>query len=197
VLERAARLGRAYLGTDGKLHPEAVDRNLAGIALKAAARLGSAELFDTMLERFAVEQDFNVRENLLAGLSQFTSPRLADRARELSFDDRLRVNERGSIIAGQAQYLELRPGVWAWMLKNFDRLAPRLPPAYVQFIPFTQGGCSEEAVTELQERLAPRLTPYPGAPYMLSKVMEQTRLCAAQVSAQRKSASEFFSRKRP
>ncbi len=196
VLERAAKLGRAYLGTDGKLHPDAVDPDLAPVVLLAAGRLGTPEMFETMLERFTAEEDFNIRENLLAALAQFTDPQLADRARDLAFDERLRVNERASVISEQARFLELRPGAWAWLLKNFDRLAPRLPPAYVQFSPFLQGGCSEEAVTELQEKLAPRLTPYPGAPYMLTKVMEATRLCAAQVAAQRKSAAEFFARKR-
>jgi alanyl aminopeptidase len=196
VLARAAKLGRAYLGTDGKLHPEAVDPSLVPVALKSAARLGDAQMFDTMVERFAAEKDFNIREYLLGALAHFTDPQLAERARALSFDERLRVNERATVLGEQAPFLDLRPGAWAWLLANFDRLAPKLPPAYVQFFPFLQGGCSEEAVTELQEKVAPRVTPYPGAPYMLTKVVEATRLCAAQVAAQRKSASEFFAKRR-
>jgi alanyl aminopeptidase len=192
VLQRAAALGRAYLGTDGHLHPDAVDRNLVPVALKAAGRLGSPQLFETMVQRLNAAQDSNVRENLLSGLGQFTDPQLAERARALALGDGLRVNELVEVLGSQTRTLELRPGAWAWTKANFDALAPRLPQTYVQYLAYIQAGCSEETANELGQELGSRLRPYPGGPYTLAKVVEKTRLCAAEVANQRPSAAEFF-----
>jgi len=194
VLERAAGLGRAYVGTDGHVHPEAVDRNIVSVAVQAAGRLGSPELFDTMLERLASEQDSVVRGHLLGGLAEFQDPKLADRARALAFDERLRVNERLSVLQGQAQTLEQKPAAWAWLVANFDKIAPVVPPAYVQFFSYLQDGCSEDAAVELERFMRPRVKSHIGGPYNLDKALEYTRLCAAQVTAQRRSATEFFNR---
>jgi alanyl aminopeptidase len=193
VLERAAALGRAYIGTDGEIHPDAVDRNLTAVAVKAAGRLGSAELFDTMLQRLDGEEDSNVREYLLVGLSQFTDPQLAERARALAFDDRLRTNERLNVLGGQVQSPELQAPAWAWLRTNFDKIAPRVPPAYVQFLTYARNGCSAEAAAEIEAFFKPRVGPYMGAMYTLGKAIENTRLCAAQAAAQRQSATAFFS----
>jgi cytosol alanyl aminopeptidase len=196
VLERAASLGRAYLGADGHLHPEAVDRNLVQVSLKAAARLGSPQLFETMLQRLNSAEDSNVRENLLAGLGQFTDPQLAERARALALGEGLRVNELDLVLDSQTTTLELRPGAWAWLKTNFQPLATRLPQTYVQYLAYTQLGCSEEAAKELGETLESGLRAYPGGSYSLAKAMEKTRVCAAKVARQRPSTAEFF-RARP
>jgi alanyl aminopeptidase len=192
VLERAAGLGRAYLGSDGHLHPEAVDRNLVPVAVAAAARTGSAELFETMVQRLNAAQESTMREILLTGLGQFTDPQLAERARDLSLGDGLRVNERADIPASQIRTLELRRGVWAWVKSHFDRLAQRMPQTYVQFIALAQAGCSEAEAAELGQALGSRLEPYPGGPYTLAKAVEGTRVCAAEVAHQRPSVSQFF-----
>lgn len=194
VLDRAAALGRAYLGSDGKLHPEAVDRNLADVALQAAARRGDAKLFDTLLERLSAEEDSDVRERLIKALGHFGDPALADRARELSMGDQLRVNERGLVLQQQAAYFELREGGWAWIKANFDRYAPRMPPSYVQFLAYAQNGCSEAAASELETFLKPRVGAHLGAEYTLAKAVELTRICAAQAAAQEQSATRFFGR---
>jgi alanyl aminopeptidase len=191
VLDRAAGLGRAYLGTDGQLHPEALDRNLVGVAVRAAALRGSAELFDLMLERLWKADDFTVRANLLAGLGQFTDPALAERARALAFDDRLRVNERASVLEVQAETEETRRAAWEWVKKNFDSFAARLPPSYVRFLPSVQRGCSEAEAVDL-ESFGPRVRSHPGGAYNLAKMVEKTRLCAAQAAGQRDSASAYF-----
>ena len=196
VLERAAALGRAYIGTDDKVHRDAVEPDLVNVSVKAAARLGSAPLFETILQRLAHEDDVTVRDALLGGLASFTDPQLAERARQLAFDDRLRVNERANIIGGQAQSPELRASAWTWALKNFDAFASKLPPAYVQFIVYLQGGCSDEDAAALQKEMGARMTPYQGAPYTLAKAIEQTKLCGALVAAQRKSATDFFARRK-
>jgi len=192
VLRRAATLGRAYLGTDGRLHPEAVDSDLVGVALEAAARTGDAALFETMVQRLNAAEDSNVRENLLQGLAQFRDPALAERARELAMQDGLRVNERGYVFKSQAFTLEQRPAAWKWLQEHVDQYALRMPDTYVQFLAYAQNGCSEADAQELQASLGPHIASYAGATYTLNKVVERTRLCGALAERQRESARQFF-----
>jgi len=192
VLDRAAALGRAYLGTDGRLHPEAVDRDLVTVALEAAGRTGDRALFQTLLQRLKAADDSNVRQDLLLGLAQFRDPALAEQARQLAMEDGLRVNERGYVLAGQIFALEQRPAAWGWLKTNVDRYAPRMPDTYVQFLAYAQGGCGEADAQELQTALGPHIARYAGATYTLSKVAEKTRLCGALADRQRNSAREFF-----
>jgi alanyl aminopeptidase len=194
VLARASALGRAYLGADGHLHPEAVDKNLVPVALRAAGRLGSTELFETMLQRLWAAEDSNVREALLQGLSQFTDPRLSERARGLAFDDRIRVNERTNVLADQIPDLDLRPAAWGWVKSHVSDFPPRIPASYVQFLAYSQSGCSEADAQELERVLGPALEPYPGARYTVGKALERTRLCEALVAHHRASAFQFFER---
>jgi hypothetical protein len=82
------------------------------------------------------------------------------------------------------------------VLKNFERFAPTLPSSDVKLLISVQRGCSQDAAAELSRSLGERVAPYPGGPYTLAKAMEQTRLCAALVTAQRKSATQFFTNTR-
>jgi alanyl aminopeptidase len=197
VLERAGALGRAYLGADGRLHPEAVDPNLVPVAVAAAARTGSSELFETMVKRFNATEDSNTRHILLAGLGHFTDSNLAERARALSLGKDLRVNELGWVTGTQfLRTLELRPGVWVWVKTHFEEMASRMPRTWVRGAAQFQGGCSTEDAAELDQSMRDRLEPYPGGLYTLAKNVEETRVCAAEVAHQRQSAAEFFRTKR-
>ena len=192
VLERAAALGRAYLGSDGKLHPEVVGPDLVRPALESAGRTGDGALFRTMLDRLQASEDSNVRTNLLLGLAQFRDPALAEQARNLAMQDVLRVNERGYVVSGQVSSLELRPAAWRWVEEHFEAYAARMPNTYVQFLAYAQGGCGEADAQDLQTSLGPRLQGYAGASYTLAKAVEKTRLCGALVDGQRESARRFF-----
>ena len=194
VLNRAASLGRAYLGTDGRLHPEAVDQDLVGVALEAAGRTGDAALFQTLLQRLKAADDSNVREGLLVGLGQFPDPALAEQARMLAMQEGLRVNERGYVLGVQAVTLEQRPGAWSWLQTNVDDYAPRMPETYVQFFAYAQDGCSEADAQGPAERPRSTHRPFAGATYTLNKVVEKTRLCGALADRQRESARQFFGR---
>jgi alanyl aminopeptidase len=197
ALERAATLGRAYLGTDGRLHPEAVDPNLVPVAVAAAARTGSTEVFETMVQRLRATEDSNARRVLLDGLAHFPDPDLAERARWVSMEKGVRASEVGIVAAYQAFRMpELRPGAWAWFKAHFEEVAPRLPRNIPQLIANVQQGCTEDEATELEQALGSRLEPYPGGLYTLAKAVEETRVCAAVVARQRQSATEFFRSKR-
>src|SRR5215813_7961694 len=74
VLAHAARLAKDWLGTDGVLHPEALDPDLREVAMVAAARTGDAALFDLILERFRASSYPSVQGALARGLGAFLQP---------------------------------------------------------------------------------------------------------------------------
>jgi alanyl aminopeptidase len=192
VLTRAAALGTAYLGTDSRLHPEAVEANLVEVALRAAGRLGSPQRFETMLQRLWAAEDSNVRQALLGGLSQFTEPGLGERARALALDDRLRVNERGDVLHAQVAEPDLRPAAWEWVKTHLGEFAHRLPETYVQFLAFAQRGCGEADAEDLERSLGPEMEAHAGARYTLAKAAEATRVCGALAEHHRASVARFF-----
>ena len=162
------------------------------VALRAAGRLGSPQLFETMLQRLWAAEDSNVRQALLGGLSQFTEPGLGERARALSFDDRLRVNERLEVLRGQIAEPDLRPAAWEWVKAHLGELAHRLPETYVQFLALSQRGCGEADAEDLERSLGPEMEAHAGARYTLAKAAEATRVCGALADRHRASVARFF-----
>jgi cytosol alanyl aminopeptidase len=194
VLSRAAGLAEKYLGVDGHLHPEAVDPNLVGPALRAAAALGDAHLFDVMLNRFEKAVASDVRVNLLLAFASFRDPALALRARSLTFDPRLHTDERSYILSIQLQAPETHADAWTWMQAHFAELLRALVPNHLNYLMEAAAGCSVSEATQLEAlRGAVRAQ---GGTYALDKALEATRLCTALAGAQRPKADAFF-RKAP
>jgi cytosol alanyl aminopeptidase len=194
VRARAAGLAQLYLGADGKLHPDAVDANLVLAALRASALLGDAQLFDVMLDRLETAEAAPVRANLLVGLASFRDSSLAARARALTFDPRLRTDERTLILLLQLGTLETHADAWSWMQAHISELASTLPFARLNNLLESSAGCSPADATAM-EALRGAVQPRVGT-YSLDKTVEVTRLCAALVAAQRPKADAFF-RKAP
>jgi alanyl aminopeptidase len=89
----AKRRARAYLGKDQHVHGEALDANLAEVALTAAGQDADAALFDALLAHFTSTEDAVQRNALLAALSAAHRPELAARARDLMLTGPLRQTE--------------------------------------------------------------------------------------------------------
>jgi alanyl aminopeptidase len=191
VLSRAAQLGQRYLGDDGKLHPEAVDVNLVGPALMAAAVRGDAKLFDLMLDRFEHSSAAVVRANLLFGFAAFRDPELASRARSLTFDSRLRTDERTWIIVSQLRAAETHADAWKWIQAHGAEVFRAIPPDHVDYVVAAAAGCSAGEAAGL-EALRSTVAELPGGAYGIEKAAEATRRCAALVAAQRPEADAFF-----
>jgi cytosol alanyl aminopeptidase len=190
----AAGLAHQYLGGDGKLHPEAVDANLVPSALRAAALLGDAQLFDVMLDRLGKAEAADVRFNLLVGLAAFRDPALAARARALTFDPKLHTDERTSILMFQLHMLETQADAFSFVQAHIGELASTLPLTPFDFLLEASAGCSPADAAAL-EALRSVVQPRVGN-YSLDKSVEETRLCAAMVAAQRPKGDAFF-RKAP
>jgi alanyl aminopeptidase len=214
VRRRANRLAQAYLGLgrhgDGERHPDAVDANLVGTVLAVAVQDGDAEFFDKLTERLFASDDAMLRRQLLGALGSTKDEELAGRARGLSLDARLRVNEVMTPLGAQVSMEETRQGTWRWLAAHYDAFVGRIGPFRAGYLPyFARGFCAEDAKTRVatfftqpvdhqgedgETHRVPRIETLAGGPRNLAGSLEAIHICATRVEAQRESAQAFFSR---
>jgi len=212
VRRRADGLARAYLGLgrhgDGERHADAVDANLVGTVLSVAVQDGDAAFFDTLTERLFASDDALLRGQLLGALGSTKDEELAGRARDLSLDARLRVNEVFTPLGAQVSMEETRQPVWRWLASHYDAFVSRIGPFRAGYLPyFARGFCTEDAKDRVaafftspvdhtdehgEATRVPRIETLAGGPRNLAGTLEAIHVCAARVEAQRESAQSFF-----
>ena len=194
----ANRRGRAYVGfgTDGALHPEAVETNLADTALAVAVQEGDASLFDGVLGLLATTEDATVRTRILAALGHTRDPALAARARALALDARLRGNEIRGLLRPQFAMAETREAAWQWLRETYEALEPRMHPGHYAGMPgLTAGFCAEARAAEVQAFFEPHMRRLHMGEHNLTGVLERIRLCDARASAHRDALQQYFARR--
>ncbi len=199
VRRDAAQRGRRYVGegardVPGRIHPDAVQSDLVGVALVVAAEEGGAPFFANLDRLLGETEDASTRAHLLAAMAHVDDEELRPRALSLVFDPRLRLNETFRVIVGQMSSPEGREHGFHFIQSRYDELASRMGPAYSGYLPYAVSGfCSAEKALEVREFLAPRMASTQGGPRNLASAVEAIELCAARAEAHRESAQQFFS----
>jgi peptidase M1-like protein/ERAP1-like protein len=193
TLDEAARLGRRYLGIggDGKLHPDAVDPDLLGLAVAAALRQGDATVFDAVLARAVAATDAQLRSRLLVALGSVRDGSLLERALGLALDPRLRANERLFTLFFPLSTLETRDQAWAWIEHHFDELAKLLPDRHAARILGAYKICDGKRADAVRNFFGSRAEAYSGMPRELAHALEYAEQCAARAAAQRASVDAY------
>ena len=204
AVRAAADMGLAYVGrgrtrrapTDGALHPEAVNIDLAGIAVMAALAEESPTadaLFDHIATLALNSQDAMVRSRLLYALGSVENESRAQRALALTLDSRVRTNELGILMAAQSErQLAGRERALAWLSANLEAVSARMPDARLGALPWTFSGfCSAEARGRVEALFAPHAAEWAGAPRNLAGALEVISMCEARVARQHASADRF------
>jgi alanyl aminopeptidase len=201
ILAEGARLGRAYLGlgggaaaADGALHAEAVDPDLAGLAVACAVRGGDARVWETVEHDLFASDDPAKRREFLLALASTTDPALVRRALDLALDARLRKNERLVTVQALLDGRGTRDGAWSWLRANFDKLAAMLPDRYPGYVPLAVHFCDAKRVDEVDAFFAPRVPSLTGGTRNLAQAVERMKSCAALADQQRASAAGFAAR---
>jgi alanyl aminopeptidase len=184
VLSRAARLGRAWIGTDGHLHPEAVSPDLRDICDAAAGRTGDAALFDAILARLKATEEGNDRNALVYALSSFRQPELRQRARALTLTSELRLFEKVAVLLIQGTDPRMWRDAWDFTVEHQDELAKALPESAIRYLPYGQSACTEADAATISKSFAGRADRVPAVAYDASKAEEIARICAAVRSRQ-------------
>ncbi len=201
VRAEAKKRGLAFLGykKDGDLHPDAIDANLAGIALSVTGEDADRALWDTIHARLVKTTDAELRGRLLAALTSARSPELVPLVRELTFDPALQATEVTSPLWNLLGEPDMREATWAWVKENFARILATVPQHHGQTQIIRMGGvfCDEAHARDLEAFFdAAKLAKIDGGPRVLSATVENVRLCAVKRARQEPSARAFFGKKK-
>jgi alanyl aminopeptidase len=194
--KEAAARGRAYVGYggDGVMHADAVDADLAPLALAIAVEEGDAAFFDALVTRLERTEGESLRFSILRALGHARAPELVLRAQKLVLDPRLHANEWLLPLETQFEQPELADQAWAFLRENFDALIRRVARRSRQF---SLGNvfCDNEHARELEERFAARAKEIDGAPRVLAGAVETVRLCAINRQKQEPTVRAFFAKR--
>lgn len=191
---RAARLGRSFVGYRSVRAAEALDPQLAGLALATAVQESDAAFFDYLVERLIQSEDATERNRILGALGHAEDPALAKRALDLALDARLRNNEVMLLLGPQFRDPRTKQPAWRWLTEHFDALEARLGPSQVGYAPWLATSfCSEEAAAEVRAFFEPRVASLPGGPRNLAGTIESIQLCAAKADAYQAPIERTFS----
>lgn len=197
--KEAMRRGRAYLGigSDEKLHVDAVSPDLAGTALGVVGQEADLKTWDHLRALFGVSEEEAQRGRLLWALSEARNSELRDKVRALVFDPALRDNEVMTPIWGQVQQNDAREATWQWLKTNQPAISKRLPKHHggVQIINVADVFCDEAHAADAEAFFEPKVSTIEGAPRTLSSVLESIRLCVAKRKTQEPHMRAFFAKK--
>jgi len=192
---RAAKLGRLYIGFGTAPDRDAVDPQLANLALATAVQEGDSALFDHLLAELEASTDATLRSRILGALGHAESEVLARRALDLTLDSRLRRNETSQVLRIQLRNPRTRDRAWAWLKANFDAFVERTGHAQAGDAPWYAASlCTGEAADDVQAFFEPRVSALVGGPRNLAGAVEAIDLCAAQADAHRPAVDAAFRR---
>jgi hypothetical protein len=189
TLEREARrLAQAWL-KDRK----AVRADVAGSALRVAARKGDAAFFDTVLAEARKTKDRRERGELLMALGFFREPALTRRALALLAGTEFDIRETQTILRVALERPESRGEAWAFYKENFDSLAARLrSDERSRLIEHIGVLCDATQRTEAEALLAPRVKHLEGGPRAMSRALESIQLCVESDARHGPSVRDFL-----
>jgi alanyl aminopeptidase len=171
----AQAAARSYLAD-----PAALDPEVAGVALRLAARDGDAKLFDVLrarAEQATLPQD---RDRYLSTLGRFRDPALADAALAYALSDAVRPTQIFTIVFGlSAQGEAGQERVYRWATDNYDQLSKKLPPWALGFLPGIAGGCSLDRLRRAEAFFGDPAHQVPGSARVLARTGSQVKACAA------------------
>jgi alanyl aminopeptidase len=155
-----------------------VDPGIAGSVLSLAARRGGAELFAEYQRRFETSEVPAIRRQFLAALGAFEDQALEARALEYMLSDKVRPTEMFVLMQGGGERDEAFAGrMFEWVQRNWARLAERLPPPALRFMPMMGSGCSAERLAATRAFFAEPGRAVPGVDQTLERVGDLVHTC--------------------
>ena len=173
----------------------AVDPDLAGVALEAAARFGDGELFERYLEAASSAKDRRDRQRLLGALSSFTNPELVGRALALVLGDRFDVRESSVLLYGSLTEQRNRRQVYEFVKTHLDAILTKMPERSQRgLMRVATSQCDAALVPEIETLFKARMEQIEGGPRDYAQGLELIELCVARRAAQRPGVVRFLAR---
>ena len=181
----------AYVGygTDGELHPDKLDSNLVGTALRIAAQDADPRFVVALEGRLKGADDPVLRDALLAAIGGANDSTLAQR---LAVDDSIRGDDYLTLL-GSMFSLDTAERNWPWFAANVDALLERAPTFERHWlVDMSRTYCSAERADAVTALFEPRLQHIEGGRRALDQAVERIRLCVAFRNAYSEQAKTLF-----
>ncbi|WP_395853583.1 M1 family metallopeptidase [Cystobacter fuscus] len=185
----ARRLTERWLGGDTR----AIDAELLDTTLATAAAWGDAALHSRMMTALGAATERKRREDILGALPHFHQSDLVQRNLGLLLEPAVDLREVWRLLFGAAADVRSRDVAYAFVTRNYDALAARMPDEQVAYLAMIAASyCDpvhrQEATAFLTERMARAA----GGPHSLALVLESIDLCIAFKAAQGPSIESFL-----
>jgi aminopeptidase N len=155
-----------------------VDPGIADAVVQLAARHGDAALFSEFVRRLEATDVPAIRRRFLGALGAFQDTVLEVRALEYALSDKVRPTEFFVVVQGMGRSDEAS-GAWLfrWILAHYDRVAARIPPPALRFMPLMASGCSAERLAAAKAFFSEPAHAAPGVEQTLERVSDQVHTC--------------------
>lgn len=171
----------------------AVDPGIVDAVLELAARKGDAAMFADFRNRYETATVPLVRRRWLGTLGAFEDTALEAQALDYMLSDSVPATEGMMIMRGFAGKDETAgERLFRWMTTNYDRLAARIPPPALRFLPMIGSGCSQERLEATRTFFSDPARGIPGVEKTLERVADTVRGCISLREREGKAVSEFL-----
>jgi aminopeptidase N len=172
----------------------ALPDDLVDLALSAAAFKGDAARFDRYLAAAKATHDTHERQRFLTAIGGFSDPALAARARDLVLGHDLDLRDTIAILEVQLGRREMREGALQWVQQHLDEVIARQRDdenswTFAQLAGTFCDAAHRDAVAAL---LTPRADKISGARVAMTRGLEQTDQCIAEVAREMPALQHFF-----
>jgi puromycin-sensitive aminopeptidase len=155
-----------------------VDPGIADAVVSLAAKKGDAALFTDYQRRLEATEVPAIRRRFLGALGAFEDTALTSRALEYSLSDKVRPTETFEILRGMGQRNEAAAArIFRWMMANYDRIASRVPPPALRFLPMFASGCNAERLAAATAFFGDPKRVAPGMDKTLERVGDGVHTC--------------------
>ena len=190
-----AKSGAAYLGigSDGKIHPEAVDVNVTDQAVSTAVEDMGMPVVNAIAKHLETERNAIVRGRLLGALTRSKDPAVAAKVRELALTLNLRVNEVPILVYSATRHKENTAAGWAWFKANFEAIKAKTPAGQRGSLTgIGNSFCSAAEREDYRAFFASRVNDLEGGPRDFAATLDNISACAGLVGEQRDKAKAYF-----
>ncbi len=171
-----------------------LDDDLVSTALAAAAYKGDAARFDRYLAVARKPRDTDELRRMMYALGQFTEPALVKRAHELVLSKELDMRDAQNIIWGQLSVHETRTAALEFLQAHVDEVTSRLrdDEASWLFGEVAEAFCDAPHRDAVAALLTQRATKIDGAQTVVTRGLEKTDHCIAEVAREMPALRRFF-----
>lgn len=172
---------------------QAVNPDLAGTVLVAAARHGDRAFFDRLHSQAKKETEENFQGMLLRAMGSFRDPAITKTALPLLLSSEFDNRQSIGILFAASGSPETRDLAFDFVKQNWDTLIAKLPNDFVGSLPFVAGDyCDAQHRSDVESFFKDRVTKTMGGPRNLEQALEGISLCAAIKEANQASVVEFL-----